>query len=273
MPRAPKTARPVHANRGVEAKYRKSLQRMIAEMHNSVEYWLTAAYRKDPPRMVALVELAEDASPAQRMRKILDDLAQRWIAKFDEWAPKIAEAYLQGMFKTSDSAMRQSLKAAGWTVEFKMTPAVRDAFNASLAENVGLIRSIPEKYLQQVEGTVMRSYAAGRDLESMVKEIRQIYPVTNRRAELIARDQSNKANAVVNRARQMELGITEAIWMHSHAGKNPRPDHVAANGKRYKIAEGCKISGEHIQPGQEINCRCTSRPILPMSRPSERSLR
>jgi SPP1 gp7 family putative phage head morphogenesis protein len=259
-----KIARAVHANRGIEAKYRKALQRMIAEMHGSVEYWLTAAYRKDPPRMLALVELAEDAAPSAKMKKILDELARRWVAKFDEWAPKIAESYLQGMFKASDSAMRQALKDAGWTVEFKMTPAIRDAFNASLEENVGLIRSIPEKYLQQVEGSVMRSYSAGRDLASMVKELKQLYPAASHRAELIARDQSNKANAVVNRARQIELGITEAIWMHSHAGKNPRADHVAANGKRYKIAEGCKISGEFIQPGFAVNCRCTSRPILPI---------
>ena len=55
-----------------------------------------------------------------------------------------------------------------------MTPAVRDAFNASLAENVGLIKSIPEKYLQQVEGVVMRSYSAGRDLETMVKELKTL---------------------------------------------------------------------------------------------------
>ena len=264
MKKSEKILRSVAANRGIEAKYRKALQRMIAEMHGSVEYWLTAAYRNDPPRMLALVKLAEDAAPSAKMKKILDELARRWVAKFDEWAPKIAESYLQGMFKASDSAFRQALKEAGWTVEFKMTSAVRDAFNASLEENVGLIRSIPEKYLQQVEGTVMRSYSAGRDLASMVKELKQLYPAASNRAELIARDQSNKANAVVNRARQMELGITEAIWMHSHAGKNPRPDHVAANGIRYKIAEGCKISGEFIQPGEEINCRCTSRPILPI---------
>ena len=263
MPKQPKVLRSVAANRGIEAKYRKALQRMIAEMHASVEYWLTAAYRKDPPRMLALVEQAQDASPSEKMKRILSELAKRWSKKFDDWAPKISEAYLQGMFKTSDSAMRQALKEAGWTVEFKMTPAVRDAFNASLEENVGLIRSIPEKYLQQVEGTVMRSYSAGRDLETMVKELKKLYPAASHRAELIARDQSNKANAVVNRARQMELGITEAIWMHSHAGKNPRPDHVAANGKQYNIAEGCKISGELIQPGEEINCRCTSRAILP----------
>ena len=264
MAQQPKTVKAVHANRGIEAKYRKALQRLIAEMHASVEYWLTAAYRKDPPRMAALVEQAQDASPSAKIKKVLDELARRWTDRFNEYAPKLAEAYLRGAFKASDSAFRQALKEAGWSVEFKMTPAVRDAFNASLEENVGLIRSIPEKYLQQVEGTVMRSYSAGRDLATMVKELKQLYPAASHRAELIARDQSNKANAVVNRARQMELGITEAIWMHSHAGKNPRPDHVAANGKRYKIAEGCLISGEHIQPGEEINCRCTSRAVLPI---------
>ena len=185
------------------------------------------------------------------------------IAAVGHKMPAWIETGFQEYAKRMPPELRLALKEAGWTVEFKMTPAVRDAFNASLEENVGLIRSIPEKYLQQVEGTVMRSYSAGRDLETMVKELKQLYPAASHRAELIARDQSNKANAVVNRARQMELGITEAIWMHSHAGKNPRPDHVAANGKRYNIAEGCKISGEFIQPGEEINCRCTSRAILP----------
>lgn len=259
--KTPKAVRAVHANRGIEAAYRKALQALIAEMQADALRDLAAAYREAPPRMLAL---AEDATPAQRIKRILADLAKRWIDRFDEHAPKIAEAYLTKTFKYADSAFRRALREAGWTVEFKMTPAVRDAFEASLAENVGLIKSIPDQYLTEVEGIVMRSYSAGRDLETMTRELKARHPIANRRAELIARDQSNKANAVVNRARQLELGITEAIWMHSHAGKNPRPDHVAADGKRYKIAEGCKISGEYIQPGQEINCRCTSRPVLPI---------
>lgn len=258
-----KPIRSVPANRGVEARYRKELQKLIDDMHKSFAYWIKAEYRKAPPRMVTLVDQAQDASPVRAIKKILDALAKRWIARFDEFAPKISEAYLKSMFKSSDSAFRQALKDAGFSVDFKMTPAVRDAFNASLEANIGLIRSIPEQYSQQVEGAVMRSYAAGRDLQTMTKDIQNIYPVTMRRAAFIARDQSNKANAVVNRARQLELGITEALWMHSHAGKDPRPTHVAANGKRYEIAKGCLIDGEYIQPGEEINCRCTSRPILP----------
>jgi SPP1 gp7 family putative phage head morphogenesis protein len=264
MAKKPKIVRSVAANRGIEVKYHKAMRSMIEQMTGSVEYWLIAGYNKAPPRMVEVVEHAQDASPSKSIQSVVNKLRAQWTDRFDEWAPKIAEAYLQSMFKTSESAMRLALKDAGLAVQFKLTPAIRDAFNASLQENVGLIRSIPEQYLQKVEGIVMRSYGAGRDLETMVKDIKQLYPEASNRAALIARDQSNKANAVVNRTRQLELGIKRAKWMHSHAGKNPRPDHVAANGKEYNIAEGCLISGEYIQPGEEINCRCTSRPILPI---------
>ena len=265
MSKRPKTARAVHASVAVERAYRKALSSLILEMTNSVEYWLTAAYRRNPPRVATLVEQAQDASgPSGRTSRILKEVADKWIKRFEDAAPRIAEAYMRQQFKATDSAMRSALKQAGMSVEFKLTPAMRDALNSKIEENINLIRSIPEEYLKNVEGVVMRSYSMGRDLETMVKNIKAAYPVANRRAELIARDQSNKANAVVTRTRQMELGITEAIWMHSAAGKEPRPDHVAANGKRYKIADGCKISGEFIHPGEEINCRCTSRPILPI---------
>lgn len=253
-----KVARAVHANRGIEARYRRRLLALIDEMTASVEYWLVAQYRQNPPA------IAQDASPYDRWAKKFDDIARKWKKRFEDAAPKIAEAYLEGMFKATDSAMRNALKDAGWTVKFKLTPAMRDAFNASLGENVGLIRSIPEEYLLKVQGIVSRSYTAGRDLETMTKRLKQLYPQASNRATLIARDQSNKANASVTHARYAELGIEKAIWMHSHGGKVPRPDHVAADGREYEVAKGCLISGEYIRPGELINCRCTSRPVLPI---------
>mgnify|MGYP000184367003 CR=1 FL=1 len=84
MPTKSKLARAVHANRGVEAAYRKALQSLIAEMHGSVQYWLTAAYRKDPPR---IAELAQDATPASKLRR-----AQESIRATTEAARLIAES-------------------------------------------------------------------------------------------------------------------------------------------------------------------------------------
>lgn len=256
-----KTIRSIQPNKGVEVAYRKRLQKLIFEMQRSVTYWVESAYRNNTPRVA---ELAEDAAPSEKMNKILEELSKRWVRTFEEWAPKIAEAYASSMWKATDSAFKQALKSAGWTVEFKVTPVVRDALNASVIENVNLIKSIPTQYFDQVNGIVMRSYTAGRDLETMTRELRALYPKAKNRAELIARDQSNKLNATANRTRRMELGITEAIWMHSGGGKEPRPSHVAANGKKFDVTKGALIDGEYIQPGEKINCRCTSRAVLPI---------
>lgn len=255
----PNVARAVHANRGIAALYHKRMLALIGEMDASILHWIAATYRQAPPL------IAQDASPVKAMRKQLRELAARWIKRFDDAAPKIAEAYLKATFKATDSAMRNALKDAGWTVKFEMTPPMREAYEASLTENIGLIRSIPQQYLQQVEGIAMRSYTAGRDLETMVASLKRLYPKAAHRAALISLDQSNKANAVVTQARQLELGIVEAVWMHSHAGKTPRPTHVAMNGKRYKVAEGMWDSEEKkmVFPGELINCRCTGRSVIP----------
>lgn len=261
----PKTARAVHANRGVESAYRRRLMGLIDRMASSVERFVMAQYKKAPPRIADAVEaMGEDARPpAEFMRLRIAELRKQWDQQFDESAEIVAETYVSRMFRTTDNAFAAALKDAGWAVKFDMTPAMKDAFNATVGENVGLIKSIPAEYLDRVEGAVMRGYAAGRDLEAMTKELRAIYPITARRANLIAIDQSNKANATVNRARQLELGITRAVWMHSHAGKEPRPSHVAADGKEFDVAKGCYIDGEYILPGEKVRCRCSSKAVLP----------
>ena len=255
----PKVARAVWPNAGTRQRYRRRLLALIGEMAGSVEYWLKAQRKVEPP------VLATDSTPSEQMREEVKRLFEQWQARFDETAPKVAAEFIKGQFRGTDAAMRQALRDAGWSIEFTMTPAMRDAFEASLAENVGLIKSIPAQYLQEVEGIVMRNYAAGRDLKSMAAEIRGRYKVAANRAVLIARDQSNKSSAVVQRARQLEIGIKQSIWMHSHAGKTPRPTHVAMNGKRYEIAKGMWDSAvkKWILPGELIGCRCAGRSVLP----------
>jgi len=202
------------------------------------------------------------------------ELKRRWLEKWDAAAETIGSSYVTHQFKATDSAMRSAMKDVGWAVDFHLTPAMRDALDASIAENVGLIKSIPQQYLAQVEGIVARSYTVGRDLGTMTKELQALYPMTKRRAQLIARDQSNKLNAVVNRTRALELGLTQAVWIHSGGGKTQRPGHVEAGAKRlvYNVAEGAYLDSRGpggkpkmgwVWPGTEINCKCVSRPVLP----------
>lgn len=226
-------------------------------MQKSVVYWLTANYKASG------AAVAMDASPAVFMRDAVRKLAKRWTKSFDDIAQKLANRFAGDAMANSDVSLRNALDTAGFTVEFKMTSTMNNALQATIAENVGLIRSIPEKYFTEVEGMVMRSVARGRDLETLTDDLQKRYGITRRRAALIARDQNNKATSVMQAARQKTLGITQGVWRHSQAGKEPRPSHVKADGKVFDIDKGMYLDGKWVMPGEEINCRCTWSPVIP----------
>lgn len=249
----------VHPSIGFEAEIRRKLRKLVDEMHRSVQRAVEAAYKKNEPL------IAQDAMPSKVLEKTVRDLASRWRKKFEDAAPKLAKYFSTSIQGRSDTALRSILKDAGIAIQFQQTPAMKDILNAAIAEQVGLIKSIPEKYLGDVQGMVMRSVQTGRDLETLSKDLRKAYGVTRRKASLIARDQNNKATSSMLRARQVELGIKQARWRHSHAGKKPRPTHVKMDNKLYYVSKGMWDSAEkrYVFPGELINCRCTSQSILP----------
>jgi SPP1 gp7 family putative phage head morphogenesis protein len=175
----------------------------------------------------------------------------------------LAKHFATKVAERSDLGLQASLRKAGFTVKFTMTPAANDILQATIQQNVGLIKSIASEHLSKVQGLVMRSVQAGRDIGGLTKDIEEQFGITRRRAVLIARTQNALATASMNKARALEVGITEAVWLHSHAGRTPRPSHVKANGKKYDIAKGMYLDGEWLQPGQAINCRCLSKPLIP----------
>lgn len=255
-----KVLRPVHPNAGIAAAYRKRLDALIEEMNVSVQHWLTSAYRNNEP------EIAQDELPAAALRRAIRKLTARWTRNFDEAAPKLAEYFATAVDKRSAAALKKILKDGGFSVEFKMTPAQRDILQATIQQNVELIKSIPAQYLTQVQGSVMRSVQTGRDLGSLAKELEEHHGVTKRRAATIARSQNNLATAAMTRARQQEVGITEAIWVHSGGGKHPRKTHLQAGREktRYSTSEGWfdPDVGKNIWPGELPNCRCVARPVV-----------
>lgn len=250
---------PVRPNLGVTQAYQRRMDCLIDEMGRSVLYHVKAAYRANPP-----ANLAMDKSPAAVLNETMAALVKRWTARFAEVAKSLATRFADQAMGRAQTSLKAGLKKAGLTVEWKLTPAANDAYRALIAENVGLIRSIPAQYLTQVQGHVMRSVARGGDLKTLTEMLQNEFGVTRRRAELIARDQNAKATAVIVKTRQLEAGLTQAIWLHSAGGKVPRPSHVKAGRERlvFKVSEGALIDGERIWPGQLINCRCVSRPIL-----------
>lgn len=248
---------PVRPNVGVAANYARRLDSMVEQMHKSVLYWITANYRANTP------ELAQDASPAAEMQKAMNILARRWTKAFDQGAKELAAYFADKVQSGTDAQLQDILARAGFKVPFKYTRGINDATIAVTFENVQLIKSIGSQYLDDVQGSVMRSVQMGRDLGSLRDEIVDRYGKTKKRAAFIARDQNNKATAVIDRARKKSLGITQAKWVHSRGGKEPRASHEAANGEVYDVDKGCLIDGAYIMPGELPNCRCVSQAVIP----------
>ena len=253
---------PVRASAARRVQYAQKLDDLIEEMANSVYYWLRASYRADAP---ATIELAQDASPAKELQSAFDKLSSRWLKRFDELGPKMATWFARGSRAQVDGKMAADLRQAGMTVQFKMTPAMRDAYNAVIDENVGLIRSLASEHLTGVRTALMQSVQNGRDLAHLTEQLEKRHGITRRRAQRIALDQNNKATAVMVRTRALELGCEKAKWLHSAGGKVPRKSHVAFSGKTFDLAKGHDFGDGFgaVLPGEAINCRCVSVPVVP----------
>lgn len=258
--RGDKILRPVFPNAGIAAAYRRKLDALVSAMAASYAYFLKAQYRQTPPT------LAQDASPAEELRRELRKLGRRWEERFDDAAAKLARWFATSAARRSEDALKKILRDAGISVRFQMTPAMRDILAATVAGNVSLIKSIGSEYHTQVEGLVMRSVTAGRDLGFLAKELEKRHGITRRRAALIASHQNNMATAALRRARELEVGLERGIWLHSHAGVAPRKTHLANDRKEFSVRTGWfdpdpKVR-RFIMPGELISCRCTWRPVV-----------
>lgn len=275
-----KTLRAIHPNEGVGVWYRAQLDALLREAHADlvaiVQEPASVALAQDGRRFHGLYRnptgyvwddgRAHDAaSPNTRLNAALKRWGDKWSKKFDKAADRIAKAFAAKSFSSFQSAMKTELAKANFTVRFAPTRASLAAFSATVSENVALIKSIQQQYHTKVQGDVWRAVTRGSDLNKLSTTLRETYGVTTKRAALIARDQNAKAKATIENTRRQELGITQAIWQHSSAGKEPRPSHVAMNGKVFDLKQGMYDPevGDFILPGQLINCRCSSRAVIP----------
>lgn len=264
---------PIRPSEILHKRYRDELDRAIRTMQRSYLWWLSNRYRAALEANVEanrLPDLAQDAAPGSKARTLfaeLKRLQKHWDAYFDQLATRLATKTVDALYRENANAWKGQMRKAGFTVDMQLTPSQKLILDAKTQENVSLIRSIPEQFHKDVEGIVLRSFVAGRDLHTMADQIKARGDVTTRRAVLIARDQSNKMTAQMNAARQRELGLTYAVWKHSSAGKEPRHEHVRAGreGWIFDTQKGVDFGDGFgfVLPGEAINCRCVSRTIIP----------
>ena len=258
--------RPVRPPVAIEREYHKKLKALLQEMDRSLYWWLRAEYRKAEPEIVGDSAMTD-------LRTKLKKLVREWMKKFSDKAKEIATWFaskVQG-FTTNNlqqQMQRSKLNKLGFDLKFTYhSQKERAVFSSIVEQNVNLIKSIASEHLTQVQGIVLRGIETGHDLSRMTEDLQSSFGVSERRAAMIARDQTAKASNNLSRQRLMDYGVTKGKWMHTSSGKTYRDSHVEMDGEIYDIEQGCYDDdyGDYVQPGELVNCHCVCIPVIDFS--------
>lgn len=138
---------------------------------------------------------------------------------------------------------------------YRAEPWLREMQELWVSENTRLIKSIPDDELSDMEGIIQRGVMNGSGADTIKKQIQERYGVTERRAKLIAVDQTGKANSALTKQRQSDAGISGYKW-RGVLDERERPEHKAREGNSYKWNKPPPDG----HPGQPIRCRCYAEP-------------
>lgn len=269
MKRPSKTAIHIRHPAAIRIKYRQELVSHVRDMAADIHREVMGVYR--PYRKMRAAQMAGDASVVDLMTAAFKRLAAKWGK--DGSAQGQAHAFVQSIDGYVNASFTRGLNREQDEGDDMLAPSkpvkrlkgldLRTTKEAAVADNVALIKSIPEQYLAQVQSDVMRGLQDGWPLDRLSASLQHRYGVTKRRADNIARDQCAKVTENLKNKRAIAVGFTEGIWWHSEGGRHPRKSHQKANGTRFDLSKGCHIDGEDIFPGQMINCRCFATFHLP----------
>jgi SPP1 gp7 family putative phage head morphogenesis protein len=199
-------------------------------------------------------------SPASAQR-IFRDLARDFFAEFSN--EKVAATVRRFGVELSDyqrrEVARQFEQAIGFD-PFRMGEAWLPArIEGFTAENVALIRTVPERYFADIETNLIRSLRGGMRWEEIAPMLEERFGVAESNAERIARDQVGKFYAELNQARQRDVGVDSYVWRTARDNR-VRDSHYDLEGTSFTWESG----GDAIEgnPGEPINCRCQAEPDL-----------
>lgn len=231
-------------------------------------------YRREINRVFEHPDVEEfysgDASPTAQFKKTLNGLNERWKKIFKGAARTLGTRFTEKVDAHSKTTMTNSLSVAG-IVEPRMqyNKNVLETLSASTEFNHTLITNIQAEAHDRIYDVIMLSLSSPNPDEqgqpAIIKHLTEVEEMSKKRAELIARDQTAKVYSSLNTERMRQNGIQKFQWIHSSAGKVPRPSHVAKDGEIFTLDDPRLWTGPKADqgpPGWPINCRCTMVPVL-----------
>jgi SPP1 gp7 family putative phage head morphogenesis protein len=250
LPRAARYAKAIQPPDGAALRYRMAMRQLVAQ------WW-----KKAGPQALAL---AKRIAKADNERTDAEDEAGESVdgnlsdyssAADADWFTKRVNGVAADVARHSDA----QFKRIGIKLK-DSAPGVAKYVPKWRKENVALTRTMFKSEQRKLEQLLQDG--AGRRVESLSRDIEERFDITKRHADTIARSQANRLNSQISHGRMQSAGITTAIWTCA-GDERVRESHDQMDGVEFELNDPPTVDDEAVLPGEPINCRCVSFPVLP----------
>lgn len=255
-------SKPIELPKAIGISYNAELQRMVRRIKKDIDQSIK-------PQVKDLEFEYTADSWADVIEVSLAALRERWSsAVFNRFAERLAAKFVQAVNLQNQQQFQNQYKSFGINI-YAGNQAVSDYLDATVKDNVRLIKSIPDQYLTQVESIVLGNMRAGMRPSAINKQLQDQFGVTERRARVISRDQTSKAANGLAKKRMQSAGFEYFQWITSKDERvRSRHKHIA--NKVTKYGKGIysfsdlplNDKGIPIAPSDDTQCRCVMRPVL-----------
>jgi SPP1 gp7 family putative phage head morphogenesis protein len=139
-----------------------------------------------------------------------------------------------------------------------------DSFGLDIAKKMSfpneqekLIKNLRDDYVDSLNTILFSSYQKGIPIQQLADDIENQFGISQRKAKLIARNETKNTNTQLNNKQAKSLGFETGTWLTSE-DERVRSIHAKHSNKEYEIGVGLDDGkGGEEEPGDAINCRCT----------------
>jgi len=263
----------------ISAQYLKELKKLSKSLKNDIRNILLPAIKETPT-------IGSNDSVFQIMSAMA--LLQSKYSNILAFSLPVANSVVKSVEAYNKNAFtKKSESQLGVNLESVLNQNnLGEIINLQTQKQVGLIRSIPEEFLKNIEVIVTNGVSEGlsyKEIERQIKGIKNISSVFGKldsRIKTIARSEIGTINGTMNKQRQQSAGISIYKWSTS-GDEKVRTSHkvldnkycswndatVYADTKADALAGKWKkrssIGGVEKHPALDYNCRCTSIAVIP----------
>ncbi len=250
--------KPIDPSKIVERRYNQDLQKLINNMWKDTR--LIIADAKEAQEEVGLNDsfnFTDDNFTINILGAKLNALKAKYSTITNALSTPTATKFVNESARYNQQKFNNNVNQT-FGGDFTIAEIVNDQYlqpvlDAKIAENVSLIKTIPEQYFGRVEQTVYRNMTNGLK-DTLFQTLMNDYGITKRRAKTIARDQTSKTNAAITEARAQNMGVESYVWETSK-DERVRETHRRNDGKTFKFNDPPSATGN---PSDDVNCRCVA---------------